>query len=350
MLNSSTLVALVTEKPSQALYAALNSRRENPSRADASPKVDESALHVEGTSVAGGLVRTFVRGCCFCAFSVVLQASCAQAADRGGFLFRSDSGFRSSSSQRQQVIASLPLNRLTQQAQQRILSIAKSPTLYRKLPTQAIDCDPDMFTFLSRNAEVLVGIWELMGITSVNTRRTGPYQFEAQDGTGTKCNIDLVYGDPHLHIYVADGSYDGKMVTKPVRGRGVFVLRSSYATSANGRTTVTGSIDCFVKIESLGADLIARTLSSLIGRSADNNFIETARFVAQISEASERNTPAMIDVASRLPQVSDSTRQRFANVVRTVAHRGLERERLKVGVPVVLRSEESLSSSNSAFQ
>ena len=38
---------------------------------------------------------------------------------------------------------------------------------------------PAMFTFLSRNAEVLVGIWELMGITSVKTRRTGPYQFEA---------------------------------------------------------------------------------------------------------------------------------------------------------------------------
>jgi len=281
---------------------------------------------------------------------VVLQASCAQAAERGSFLFRKDTGFRSSSSQRQQVISSLPMNRLTPHAQERILSVAGSPTLYRRLPAQAIDCDPDMFTFLTRNPEVLVGIWELMGITSVKTHRIGPYQFEAVDGTGTKCNIDLVYGDPNIHIYIADGSYDGKMVTKPVRGRGVFVLRSSYATSANGRTTVTGTIDCFVKIESLGADLIARTLSSLIGRSADNNFIETARFIGQISQASERNMPAMTDVAYRLPQVSESTRQQFVKVIRTVARRGLERQRQAAGTPVVLRSADSASPSNSVLK
>lgn len=317
---------------------------------EASPKVDKGALHVEGTLVPGGSVRTFVRGCCLCALSVVVQASFAQAAERGSFLFRKDTGFRTTSSQREQVISSLPLNRLTPQAQKRILSVAGSPTLYRRLPAQAINCDPSMFTFLSRNPEVLVGIWELMGITSVKTRRTGPYQFEAIDGTGTKCNVDLVYGDPNMHIYVADGSYDGKMVAKPVRGRGVFVLRSSYATSAIGRTTVTGTIDCFVKIESLGADLLARTLSSLIGRSADNNFIETARFIAQISQASEMKTPAMIDVANRLPQVSDSTRQRFVNVIGTVARRELERERRAAGVPVVLRSGDPVSSSNSVLK
>ncbi|MAI70282.1 MAG: hypothetical protein CMM01_05155 [Rhodopirellula sp.] len=313
-------------------------------------KVNESALHVKGTLVAGGLVQTFFRGFCLCAVGVLMQASPAQATERGGFLFRSEKGYRSPSSQRKEVIATLPLKRLTPEAQQRILSVAGSPTLYRRLPTQAIDCDPEMFTFLSRNAEVLVGLWELMGITSVQTRRTGPYQFEALDGTGTTCSIDLVYGDPNVHIFVADGSYDGKMVTKPVRGRGVFVLRSSYATSSSGRTTVTGTIDCFVKIEGLGADLIARTLSGLIGRSADNNFTETAKFMAQISQASEMNTPAMIDVAYRLPQVSDSTRQQFVDVIRAVSKRGWERSRQTRGLPVVVKNPTAIGPAKSTLQ
>jgi hypothetical protein len=313
-------------------------------------KVDESGLHVKGTLVAGGSVQTFFRGCCFCALGVLMQGSYAQAAERGGFLFRSEKGYHSATSQRKDVIASLPMKRLTPQAQQRILSVAGSPTLYRRLPTQAIDCDPEMFTFLSRNAEVLVGLWELMGITSVQTRRTGPYRFEALDGTGTTCSIDLVYGDPNVHIFVADGSYDGKLVTKPVRGRGVFILRSSYATSASGRTTVTGTIDCFVKIEGLGADLIARTLSGLIGRSADNNFTETAKFIAQISQASEMNTPAMTDVAYRLPQVSASTRQQFANVIRSVSKRGWERDRKTRGLPVVVRNPSAAAPANSTLQ
>ena len=145
--------------------------------------------------------------------------------------------------QRQKLIAGLPMDRLTAEAQERILSIATSPTLYRRLPTQTIDCDREMFLFLARNPEVLVGIWDLMGITKVQTRRTGPYQFEAEDGSGTKCQVDLVYGDPATHIYVADGGYDGKLVAKPIMGRGVFILRSSYAQGADGRVRVTGTID-----------------------------------------------------------------------------------------------------------
>lgn len=222
--------------------------------------------------------------------------------------------------QRKQLIASLPLQRLTPQAKQRILSVAESPTLYRRLPTQAIRCDRDMFLFLTRNPEVMVGIWDLMGITNVQTERTGPYQMRATDGSGTHCDVDLIYGDPNLHIYIAEGYYDGKLVARPIRGKGVFVMRSTYATSQDGSTTVTGTLDCFVQIESLGADLVARTLSSVIGRSADNNFVETARFIAQVSQASEQNPPAMIDVAKRMPQVSPPTREQFEQLIRKVAY------------------------------
>ncbi len=284
---------------------------------------------IGGTSVAGGSIQKIACGWCLCALFVTLLAPAVCAADRGGFLFKK-SGHKTPSAyeQRQQVIADLPIQRLTRPAQNRILSIANSPTLYRRLPTQAIDCDRDMFLFLTRNPEVMVGIWELMGITSVQTKRTGPYQFEAQDGSGTKCQVDLVYGDPNMHIFVAEGSYDGKMVATPIRGKGVFVLRSNYAIAADGRTTVTGTLDSFVQIESLGADLVARTLSGFIGRSADNNFTETARFIAQVSQASQKNPPAMIDVAQRLPQVVEPTKKQFVDVITTVARRAEQDLRL----------------------
>lgn len=263
-----------------------------------------------------------VYGGCLCALVLFQRPPSACAADRVGVLFnQTDDSTPNSYRQRQQVIASLPMARLTREAQTRILSVTNSPTLYRRLPTQAIDCDREMFLFLVRSPEVLVGIWDLMGITNVQTRRTGPYQLEAQDGSGTDCHVDLVYGDPHTHIYVAEGSYDGKLVAKPILGKGVFILRSNYATAADGRTTITGTLDTFIQIESLGADLIARTLSGLIGRSADNNFTETARFIAQISQASEKNPPAMIDVAQRLPQVTEPTRQQFVSVISTIARR-----------------------------
>ncbi len=270
--------------------------------------------------MTGGSIRTIVRACLLRGLVIAAMAvatsreSCAE----GGF-FRGGDGGESSASVRDAAIASLPMQRLTRDAQTQIMSIVQSPTIYRRLPTQAIDCDRDMFLFLSRNPEVLVGMWDLMGITNVQIRRTGQYQMEAVDGSGTKCRVDLVYGDPNMHIFVASGSYDGTMVAKPIEGKGVFILTSRYSLSAEGRTTVTGTIDTFIQLENLGADLVARTLSGLIGRSADNNFIETARFIAQVSQASEQNPTKMLDIASRLPQVSETTRQEFETQITNVA-------------------------------
>ena len=231
----------------------------------------------------------------------------------------------SSTKLRKAALAKLPLQRLTPAAQRRILSIAEKPTIFRRLPTQAIDCDQDLYLFLSRNPEVLVGMWDLMGITDVQINRTGPYQLEANDGAGTLCTIDLVYGDPNVHVFIADGSYDGKLTPKPIRGHGVFMITSRYAKSSTGSTTVMGTIDCFLQIDSLGVDLIARTFSGLIGRAADNNFIETARFVTQVSQASEKNPRSMLDVADRLPQVPERTRDHFQTIIRQIADKAARR-------------------------
>lgn len=230
------------------------------------------------------------------------------------------------SAHRQSVIDALPLDRLTPEARKRILDIAQKPTLFRQLPREAITCDPDMFLFLTRNPDALVGLWDLMGVTQVQSNRIGPFQIEAADGVGTLCKVDLVYGDDRQHIFVVDGSYDGRMTPKPILGKGVFVLHSSYASGADGQTTVYGTLDCFVQLESLGIDLIVRTLSPIIGRSADSNFSQTAAFIAQVSQSSGNNPSGMLEIASRLPQVEPPTRKLFADTIVTVARRSAMRQ------------------------
>ncbi|TWU02116.1 hypothetical protein Pla52n_31650 [Stieleria varia] len=219
------------------------------------------------------------------------------------------------SRQRSELIEVLPLGRLTPSARDQITRITDSPTLYRRLPKQAIAADRDLFLYMTRNPEIIVGMWELMGITQVQTQRVGPYQLDAEDGAGTKCRIDLLYGDQNLHIYYADGSYDGRYVSKPIQGQGIFVLRSEYAEAADGSTTVMGTLDCFVKFDSLGADLVARTMSGLIGRSADHNFNETAKFISQVSQACETKPTSMLDMAEQLPQVSQPVQTQFARLI-----------------------------------
>ncbi|OYP38063.1 hypothetical protein CGZ80_03470 [Rhodopirellula sp. MGV] len=205
--------------------------------------------------------------------------------ERSGGLF----GFRSilgsdkddDAAEGDDLLRTLPLQRLTPQAKSRIVAVTDNPTIRRRLPSQAIRCDEDLFLFLTRQPEAIIGLWDLMGITNVQVERIGPYQLKADDGSGTTCVIDLVYGDRNLHIYYAEGKYDGKFAQKPIIGKGLFVFRSSYAVASDGGTTVMGTLDCYVKFESLGADLIARSLRGLIGKSADHNYVETASFISQ---------------------------------------------------------------------
>ena len=152
--------------------------------------------------MAGGSINTIKRGFSV-AIALLLLLSATNVrldAAEPKKLLGLPSMSNSTTQQRKQVLNSLPMNRLTPQARARINSIAKKPTIYRRLPTQAINCDRDMFLFMTRKPEALVAIWDLMEITQVKTRRTGPYQLEADDGAGTKCVVDLIYGDNNLHI------------------------------------------------------------------------------------------------------------------------------------------------------
>lgn len=240
---------------------------------------------------------------------------------------------------RDEAIASIPYSMLTPAAATKIRGIVERPTIYRRLPPERIECDPSMFVFLVRHPDVIVGIWQRMEISKVETQRIGPYQLVADDHAGTTCTVDLIYGDATTHIYVARGKYDGPLVPRPVTGSGVFILRSQYAGGGNGPSYVHGTLDCFLQLDNLGVDLVARTFSGMIGKTADQNFVETAKFMAQISQAAGNNPTGMRDLALDLP-VEPKTREAFAEAIIDVALRSGNRlgdVRGRHGVPFLAK-------------
>ncbi len=226
---------------------------------------------------------------------------------------------------RDAAAALVPMQSLTPEAQQKLAPILKHPTLYRRMPAQSFDCDPEMFTFLVRRPEVLVGVWEMMGITKVQTKRLGPFTMEGLDAAGTSCKMELIYGTPKMHVYYGTGRYDGPMIPQGITGRGVFVVHSDYATSAIGRNTVACNMDIFLQLDNLGVDLIARTIQPLMWSTAEQNFTESAKYVTQVSQASELNPDGMKDLAGRLPQLNEDVREQFRTLIDRVATRADQR-------------------------
>lgn len=225
----------------------------------------------------------------------------------------------SSAATESNAVERIPMNRLAGQAQENIRSVVERPSYFRRLPTQTIECDPDLFLLLVRNPEIIVNIWDLMGITKVEVKRIAPYVFTGHDGAGTNCRCELLYGTSNVHVYYGTGAYSGTMAARQIDGRCVCVLHSSTSADRSGRSLITVSMDVFMKLDNFGADLLTRTLAPLVGKTADYNFIESAKFVSQLNELCEQNPMAAAQLAQRLNRVDPSVRARFSQVVSNIA-------------------------------
>ena len=152
----------------------------------------------------------------------------------------------SSKSLRKQTVNSIPLQALNAQAREKIVDILKKPSIYRQLPVTSINADPDYFRFLIRYPEVIVNIWQLMGITNMTTERTGPFTVTTNDGAGTVSQLELVYGTDNLHIFFGEGSYEGPIFKRKLTGKCVLVLKTESKFDEAGKPVATSQLDVFL--------------------------------------------------------------------------------------------------------
>ena len=228
----------------------------------------------------------------------------------------------SAKSLRKQTVSTLPLAELTPQTRDKINSVVTRPSVYRRLPVTSISADPDHFRFLVRHPEVVVNIWQLMGVTQMETKRTGPYSINSDDGAGTISSIELVYGTDNLHIFYGTGTYEGPILKRKLSGRCVLVLRSENQTDRDGEATQTSQLDVFLKIDNATAGLIAKTIQPIVGTTADHNFVESLKFIQRLNETTQKNGPGVEQMSHRL-DVDPGVREKYAAVIDKVFQRAI---------------------------
>ena len=229
----------------------------------------------------------------------------------------------SSKQARQQAIQAVPFEQLNQGTGVKLKEVLEKPSIYRRLPITQIDIDPDYFVFLVRHPEVIVNIWQIMGITKMETERIGPYELNSSDGEGTTSQVELVYGNNNIHVYFATGSYQGPILRKKLHGRCVMILRSEYERGSNGALKAKCSLDVFLKVENATASLIARTLNPIVGSTADHNFVESLNFLQRLNETTEKNGAGVQRMAGRLQNITPQVRNDFVGIAGLVYQRNL---------------------------
>lgn len=227
----------------------------------------------------------------------------------------------SSNRSRDEAMRAMPLSRLTEEGQRKVLSVLESPTIYRRLPDRTAECDSDLFLNLVRNPEVIVNIWEVMGVSQMTCERIGPFAWRGNDGAGTQCRVELVYGSENLHLYYGDGFYEGSLLKRKTTGRAVMLLRSTYQVGRDAKSYIANRLDFFLTLDNIGADLLAKTIFPLVGSNTDANFEESTKFISKLSQTAERNGPGMQRLADKLTRLSPEVRDSFAEAACTVQQR-----------------------------
>jgi len=226
----------------------------------------------------------------------------------------------SSLQSRQEALQSIPFDQMTPAKRQKLEKIVNKPSVYRRMPVQLLEADPELFTFLVRNPEVVINMWQLMGATKLQFQRSGEYTFRLNDGAGTSSHVELVYGTPDLHIFYAEGFYDGPLVPRRLRGKCVMVLASGHSEQGE-QTYLTSRLDVFLQVEQFGVELLAKTLHPLVGGTVDKNYADTVRFVGQLSRAAAKNRAGIERLTARLSQVDPQVRRQLQKITAGIVER-----------------------------
>jgi len=222
---------------------------------------------------------------------------------------------------RKEAIAAIPFAELSLAEQEAVRGVIDDTAIYRRMPTTVVDCDPQMYQFLVRHPEVIVKIWDVLGVSNVTMDRTGENTYRVSDGQGTLGNVTMLHDGHDRQLIYAEGSYDGPLFRWPVRGKTVMLLRWGHLRETNGRYYVTARLDTFIQIERVGLELLAKTFQPLVSRAADLNFTETMGFVASLSRTAELKPRGIEYLASELTNIGPEVRRRFVTVSKSVAER-----------------------------
>jgi len=241
-----------------------------------------------------------------------------------------------SKSARHSAVRSIPFEQLDPEGRSKVKSVLSNLTVFRRMPTRVIDCDPSLYLFLVEHPDVLVNIWEVLRISNLEVRQSQRNLYRLTEPEGTAARFEFLHRSPETHVIYAEGTYEGPLFARPAQGRCVMVLRTGYVRETNGRYYITARLDAFLTVDHGGAELFAKTFHSLLGRTADINFVQTMAFLGSLSRTAEVNSRGVQRLSTKLTNIQPELRVRLAELAGEIGRRSSLLSRQELAQPLNL--------------
>jgi len=246
-----------------------------------------------------------------------------------------------SSAARQSAIQSIPFERLDADARAKVRAVLSDASLFRRMPVKVVDCNPDLYLFLVQHPDVVVNIWEVLRISQLQLRHVEARRYQVVEPAGTEGTVEFLYDSHDTHLIYGEGTYEGPMFIRPVRGKTLAVLKTGYVREPNGRYYVTSRLDVFLSIDHLPAELLSKAVHPLLGKVADMNFLQSVAFVGSLSRTAELKHQSVQRLAAHLNNVEPALRGRLAELAAEIARESPDAKEVPAAeVPEVARRPE----------
>lgn len=219
-----------------------------------------------------------------------------------------------------EVISQVPWKAISPAARKKAEQIVSSYTFYRRLPMTGGYCNPEIYDFLVCHPEVVVGTWEAGGFKQLSLSNNGGGRFSIKDSSGTSGEIEIVYHDNKILVFLCSGVYEGQLAPRPIQGDIFCVMQYRFTEdAANGNKPIAVTrLDTFVRMSSASADLVGKAFAPMIGKVADSNFVKTVDSVNQISDLMERNPKVLAEMIQEVPSIPMETKNEFLGYIERV--------------------------------
>lgn len=248
-----------------------------------------------------------------------VRAAEAPQAAAGGIAAALGEAQASGREARRRAAETVPLQRMTESHRTLAAHALRTATLFRRLPTEVVTCDPALLELVLTRPELMVDLWRTLGISRLALDPTGPGQWRLADGYGTEGQVRLLlherYDRGGLLVFHGRGGYTGPLTPRRLTGSCLVVLRyASAEPDPLGRPRQTVQIDAFLDVDGLGLEIVTRTLEPLIVRSAAMNLHEISLFVTQFAAAAERNPAGVERLTGRMARTTAADRGLLARL------------------------------------
>lgn len=218
-----------------------------------------------------------------------------------------------------EAIQALPMEKLDRNAQAKVRHVLEDVTLYRRLPGSVLKADPNFYLFMVNRPDTVVNIWRELGISEIRLSQTGSNSYTADDGHGTNSTMEFLHRSHDMHLVYAEMVYKGPLITGEIEGSCLFFLRSGYVKHPDGEWYITHRLDAFVRLDSLGADLLARTFQGWVGRVADRNFVEVTTFLTRLFQRMKHDRTWTETLVGRLKNLHPQVQQELSALTEKLA-------------------------------